>query len=40
MKQARSVPNIVFSFRLSYEDLEHSYNEKRFYCLGRVSGGI
>ncbi len=26
--------------RLILEDLEHSIDEKRYYCLGRVSGGI
>ena len=26
--------------RVILEDLEHSGNEKRFYCLGKVSGGI
>jgi len=26
--------------RVILEDLEHSEGEKRFYCLGRVSGGI
>ena len=26
--------------RVILEDLEHSENEKRFYCLGRVSEGI
>jgi uncharacterized protein len=26
--------------RVILEDLEHSDDEKRFYCLGRVSGGI
>jgi uncharacterized DUF497 family protein len=26
--------------RVILEDLEHSEDEKRFYCLGRVSGGI
>ncbi len=26
--------------RLILEDLAHSINEKRYYCLGRVSGGI
>ena len=26
--------------RFILEDLEHSDDEKRFYCLGRVSGGI
>ncbi len=26
--------------RLILEDLEHSVDEKRYYCLGRVSGGI
>ena len=26
--------------RVILEDLEHSNDEKRFYCLGRVSGGI
>ncbi len=28
------------SDRVILEDLEHSENEKRFYCLGRVSDGI
>ena len=26
--------------RLILEDLEHGIDEKRYYCLGRVSGGI
>jgi uncharacterized DUF497 family protein len=26
--------------RVILEDLEHSDDEKRFYCLGRVAGGI
>jgi uncharacterized DUF497 family protein len=26
--------------RIILEDLEHSQNEKRYYCLGRVAGGI
>jgi hypothetical protein len=26
--------------RIVLEDLDHSVNEKRFYCLGRVSNGI
>ena len=26
--------------RVILEDLEHRDDEKRFYCLGRVSGGI
>ena len=26
--------------RVILEDLEHSENEKRYYCLGRVAGGI
>ena len=26
--------------RVILEDLEHSRDEKRYYCLGRVSGGI
>jgi uncharacterized DUF497 family protein len=26
--------------RVILEDLEHSNDEKRFYCLGRVAGGI
>jgi uncharacterized DUF497 family protein len=26
--------------RLILEDLEHSIDEKRYYCLGKVSGGI
>ena len=26
--------------RIILEDIEHSDNEKRYYCLGRVSGGI
>ena len=26
--------------RVILEDLEHSDDEKRYYCLGRVSGGI
>jgi uncharacterized DUF497 family protein len=26
--------------RLILEDLEHSVDEKRYYCLGKVSGGI
>lgn len=26
--------------RVILEDLEHSIDEKRFYCLGRVSDGI
>lgn len=26
--------------RVILEDIEHSDNEKRYYCLGRVSGGI
>jgi len=26
--------------RVILEDLEHSGDEKRYYCLGRVSGGI
>ncbi|MBM9537084.1 BrnT family toxin [Desulfobulbus alkaliphilus] len=26
--------------RVLLEDLDHSEHEKRFYCLGRVSGGI
>jgi len=26
--------------RLILEDLGHSINEKRYYCLGRISGGI
>jgi uncharacterized DUF497 family protein len=26
--------------RLILEDLEHSIDEKKYYCLGRVSGGI
>jgi uncharacterized DUF497 family protein len=26
--------------RVILEDLEHSDNEKRYYCLGRVSDGI
>jgi len=26
--------------RLILQDLEHSIDEKRYYCLGRVSGGI
>jgi len=26
--------------RVILEDLEHSADEKRYYCLGRVSGGI
>lgn len=26
--------------RIILEDLDHSVNEKRFYCLGRVSNGI
>ncbi len=26
--------------RIILEDLEHSITEKRFYCLGKVSGGI
>ncbi len=26
--------------RIILEDLEHGDNEKRFYCLGRVSEGI
>jgi uncharacterized DUF497 family protein len=28
------------SSRIILEDLEHSANEKRFYCLGQVSEGI
>ncbi len=27
-------------YRVILEDLEHSDEEKRYYCLGRVSGGI
>jgi len=27
-------------YRLILEDLEHSVDEKRYYCLGKVSGGI
>jgi len=27
-------------YRVILEDLEHSDDEKRFYCLGRVSDGI
>jgi uncharacterized DUF497 family protein len=26
--------------RVILEDLEHSADEKRFYCLGKVAGGI
>lgn len=26
--------------RLILEDLEHSENEKRYYCLGMVAGGV
>jgi uncharacterized DUF497 family protein len=26
--------------RVILEDMEHSDNEKRYYCLGKVSGGI
>jgi uncharacterized DUF497 family protein len=26
--------------RIILEDLEHSQDEKRYYCLGKVSGGI
>ena len=26
--------------RLILEDLEHSIDEQRYYCLGKVSGGI
>ena len=26
--------------RIILEDLEHSQNEKRYYCLGEVAGGI
>ena len=26
--------------RIILEDLEHSLNEKRYYCLGKVAGGI
>lgn len=26
--------------RLILEDLEHSRDEKRYYCLGKVAGGI
>ncbi len=26
--------------RIVLEDLNHSVNEKRYYCLGEVSGGI
>jgi len=26
--------------RVILEDLEHSDEEKRYYCLGRVAGGI
>ena len=26
--------------RIILEDLEHSSKEKRYYCLGRVAGGI
>lgn len=26
--------------RVILEDLEHSNDEKRYYCLGRVAGGI
>ena len=26
--------------RIILEDLDHSATEKRFYCLGKVSGGI
>jgi len=26
--------------RIILEDLEHSDSEKRYYCLGRVAGGI
>lgn len=26
--------------RIILEDLEHSYSEKRYYCLGKVSDGI
>jgi len=26
--------------RVILEDIEHSDNEKRYYCLGKVSGGI
>ncbi|MBB5348049.1 BrnT family toxin [Desulfoprunum benzoelyticum] len=26
--------------RVILEDLEHSENEKRFYCLGKVSDGV
>jgi len=26
--------------RVILEDLEHSENEKRYYCLGRVAGGV
>ena len=26
--------------RIILEDLEHSQDEKRFYCLGKVAGGI
>lgn len=26
--------------RVILEDLEHSAEEKRYYCLGRVSGGV
>jgi len=27
-------------YRVILQDLEHSDEEKRYYCLGRVSGGI
>ena len=26
--------------RIILEDLEHSIDEKRYYCLGKVSGGV
>ena len=25
--------------RVILEDLDHSYDEKRYYCLGKVTGG-
>jgi len=28
------------SNRIIAEDLEHSFDEKRYYCFGKVSGGV